>query len=598
MMPHLRTRRPNCGTLFALLLATMSCLAGCRRDSLRDDGPELSQFIDETTGVQLIGDIARPWGLNYMKVEAVALVTGLPDTGSDPAPSAQRDALLNEMQVRKVEKPNAILASPKTALVLLKGYIPPAAKKGDTFDVLAQSPSRSNTKNLRGGWVLPARMKMLAVLGGRVRSGRELALARGPLLADSVFQGDRLEAHRKRGRLLGGGVVLKSRSLGLALNGGQYSARTSTLISNAVNRRFHIKENGVKRGVATPKRDNYIDLKVLPQYRYNLLRYVNVVRSIPLRETPSQEARRLLELERDLLEPAKSARAALRLEALGPSGVEPLRKGLAAKEAEVRFHAAEALAYLDQPEAAAELGKIAEAERAFRHRALTALGALRQAEAYDALLGLLHGTSAETRYGAFQTLRRHYPGDALISGEMLGNQFRLHHVPSAGEPLVHISKMNAPEIVLFGDDIRLATPVSVLVGANITLKSQDDGRMRLVRFRAGEDDQRRVVTNRLEEIIRAAADLGADYDQVADMLQKVKADGSLTARVVVGATPELGRTYNRDDAGFDSGEDDLGGDEPETDGEPATAGENSSPAEADGRSTKRSWWSRMFIWWG
>ena len=46
---------------------------------------------------------------------------GLHGTGSDPEPSPQRAALLEEMQRRGVENPNALLASNNASLVLVRG---------------------------------------------------------------------------------------------------------------------------------------------------------------------------------------------------------------------------------------------------------------------------------------------------------------------------------------------------------------------------------------------------------------------------------------------------------------------------------------------
>jgi hypothetical protein len=39
------------------------------------------------------------------------------------------------MQRHQIDNPQEILASPTTAIVLMKGFIPPGAQKGDTFDI-------------------------------------------------------------------------------------------------------------------------------------------------------------------------------------------------------------------------------------------------------------------------------------------------------------------------------------------------------------------------------------------------------------------------------------------------------------------------------
>ena len=122
----------------------------------------------------------------------------------------------------------------------------------------------------------------------------------------------------------------------------------SKQIGDALNRRFHTYSKGTKQGVATPKTDAFIELEVHPRYKYNLGRYLQVVRSVPLFESPQQQLARLELLERQLLDPVTSAQAALRLEAIGKEGIRILKKGLEAKDPEVRFYSAESLAYLDE----------------------------------------------------------------------------------------------------------------------------------------------------------------------------------------------------------------------------------------------------------
>ena len=124
-----------------------------------------------------------------MKVESVALVTGLDNTGSDPPNSPQRQMLLNEMLSHDVRKAEKILASPTTSMVILRGYLPPGVQKGDTYDVEVRIPSRSETTSLRGGWLMPSRMRQMEVMGGSVVTGSVDGLAQGDVLVDSIFEG-------------------------------------------------------------------------------------------------------------------------------------------------------------------------------------------------------------------------------------------------------------------------------------------------------------------------------------------------------------------------------------------------------------------------
>ncbi len=194
--------------------------------------------------------------------------------------------------------------------------------------------------------------------------------------------------------------------MGLFIAPEDKSIRLSAQIGQVINRRFHTHVRGVKQGVATPRTDERIDLKVHPRYKDNIARYLRVVRSIPLRESASEQALRVGLLERQLLDPITSATAAVRLEALGHDAVTALAKGIASSDAEVRFYAAEALAYLDENEAAVPLARAAREEPAFRANALAALSTINDMAAHDELVSLLEVPSSETRYGAFRRCGR------------------------------------------------------------------------------------------------------------------------------------------------------------------------------------------------
>ena len=118
-----------------LLAGSLLVASGCTSTAIRSQSPEKVDTSDADTQTELIGEVASPYGLHYVRVEGPALVTGLKDTGSDPPPSAARTALVADMQARGVVNINKILASPTTSLVWVKAYLPPGVQKGDPLDV-------------------------------------------------------------------------------------------------------------------------------------------------------------------------------------------------------------------------------------------------------------------------------------------------------------------------------------------------------------------------------------------------------------------------------------------------------------------------------
>ncbi|HEX6963595.1 MAG TPA: hypothetical protein VF175_17135, partial [Lacipirellula sp.] len=126
------SRRTVLRTTAAFALQSMAL--GCMGPIFRPQSPDaaLTTVEDERPGAtRLVSSVAHPYGMNYVKIENVALVTGLDGTGEDPAPSPQRAALLAELNKREIKNPNEVLASPNTALVLVKGYLRPGIQSGD-----------------------------------------------------------------------------------------------------------------------------------------------------------------------------------------------------------------------------------------------------------------------------------------------------------------------------------------------------------------------------------------------------------------------------------------------------------------------------------
>ena len=520
-------------------------LGGCswfNKLTMRSQSPDPEP---EEQRAKLVGDLAVATGMHTVRIEAVGLVTGLHGKGSDPGPSPQRAALLEEMQTRSVNSPNTVLASGDVSLVLVQAWLRPGVQKGDRFDIEVRVPSQSETTSLRGGYLLETRLKETAVLSNQVHTGNLLALAKGPVMVDPTADPKKDRIAACRGRVLGGGVALKSRPLGLVLTPGHQNVMNSSRVANAVNKRFHTFQNGVKAGVAKAKTDELIDLTVHPRYKDNIARYVQVVRALPISETAPERMQRISTLESQLLDPATSADAAIQLEAIGVDGVDTLLKGIKSKDPEVLFYAAEALAYLDRREAAEPLGQIAREQPAFRVFALTALSAMQEYAAYERLRELLSAPSAETRYGAFRALWAMNQKDALVKGESIGGQFNYHPLNVAGPPMIHVTRSHVSEIVVFGLDQRLLTPLSLNAGNEIMVTSSGDSEVSVSRYSVKEGDQKRMVSTRVDDVIRAIVELGGTYPDVVQALQEAKTSGALASRFEVDALPEAGRFYDR-----------------------------------------------------
>lgn len=530
-----------------ITFAAALCTAGCGswdQFSFRSQSPDEGEPAVQTA--RLVRDLAVPYNMAPVRIEAIGLVTGLRGTGSDPAPSPQRAVLLGEMQTRDVKDPNHVLQSSSTSLVLVRGVLRPGIQKGDRFDIEIRVPAASETTSLRGGRLLECRMRELAILGGRVHEGHVLGLAQGPVLVDPAGESGEDKVMAARGRVLGGGVALRARPLGLVLKPEHQSVFNSSRIATAINRRFHTFDRGVKVGVAEAQTDKLVRLHVHPRYKDHIDRYVRVVRAVVLRESARERAERIAQLKGQLLDPATAAEAALQLEAIGVEGVDALTAGIESSDPEVRFHAAESLAYLDRREAARPLAETARNEPAFRVFALTALSVIEDFAAYDALRDMLSLPSAETRYGAFRALWVMNRNDPLVRGEDLGGGFSYHVLDVGGPPMIHVTRNRRPELVVFGPGQRFETPLVANAGNHIMVTSLPSGEVSVARFSVGDSDQRRIVSAKIDEVIRAIVELGGTYPDVVQALQEAQRSGALRGRFEVDALPEAGRHFQRE----------------------------------------------------
>ena len=272
-----------------------------------------------------------------------------------------------------------------------------------------------------------------------------------------------------------------------------------------------------------------------------------MVQALPLRESPVERA--MHRSARTALDPLTAPRPQFDWK---PSARRRsvLLKGLQSKDPEVKFYSAEALAYLDHDksgEAAPPLGQAARDHVALRVYALTALSAMNSFEAREQLRELLHVRSAETRYGAFRALWAMDATDPLVKGETLGDRFGYHTINTSGPPMIHVAGSFRPEIVVFGNNQRLQTPLVLEAGKNILVTAPANGPVTVSRFAANLPDQKRQVSTRVDDVIRAIVDLEGGYADVVQMLQKASEKNLLAdnSRVMVDAVPQPGRRFER-----------------------------------------------------
>ena len=161
----------------------------------------------------------------------------------------------------------------------------------------------------------------------------------------------------------------------------------------------------------------------------------------------------------------------------------------------------------------------------------------------DQLRDLLAEPSAETRYGAFRALTIMCPDDALVKGENLGGQFH-YHVLNTQAP-ADDPRHDAPPSG--SRALRRGPAIPHAAGHQCRQRDHDhqhrDNEISISKFAPHEADQKRVVTTRVDEVIRAVVELGGTYPDVVQAIQEAKAADCLEGRFEVDAVPEAGRSY-------------------------------------------------------
>ncbi len=199
-----------------VVIFLLSC--GCQNLNWRGQSvdDEAMKFNDKPDTTKYINQSTATWGWKFAEVDGLALVTQLDGSGGDPPLNSYRDTVIKDMQVHNVANPNEILASQNTSIAKLVGFLPPGAQKGDRFDVEVQMFPNCGS-SLRGGFVMQSMMRPIAFLGNRELEGRVFASAKGRILVDAIIKSGDDSALEKSGVILGGGLVLEDRPIGLAL---------------------------------------------------------------------------------------------------------------------------------------------------------------------------------------------------------------------------------------------------------------------------------------------------------------------------------------------------------------------------------------------
>ena len=556
-------------TAFALCAAALASFVAARAGD--DKKPASAKKKTETIVLKVdetVGELAKVPPLTEVKVEGVGLVIGLDGTGSNPSPSAWRTKLRDQMQKAGLENSEKWLASPHTSLVIVRGKVPAGITTEDVFDVDVELDPASSTSSLAGGQLVLTELYRVEYgsKGEVLPQGQLMAKVSGPVMTGSTAKPDDL----KSGRILGGAKVKDDLPYILIINEKRKSVRTVKLVQDVVNRRFSRTNGTDQEGMAVGKNDQWLQLRIPRNYHHNQYRYFQIVENLPVVDAPELRAARTERWGKLLLDSKTAGNAAIRLEGLGRNSIPVLKVGLGNPHPQVRFFAAEALAYLGDESGVDVLSDAVKNRPEFRVYALAALTAMDQPASNMRLRELMACADPTVRYGAFNSLRivdktdpflgqvRVREEEAEVGAEgadalamqiaaprrrkaRRSDPFDLYIVDCEGPPLVHVAKTRRCEIVVFGKGQKLQTPAVLGVGAiQVNAADGDDhAQVSRVGVEAVDGPDQKVASSlELAQIIRQVANLGATYPEVLAILQAAERQRNLPT-VPGGGSPSL-----------------------------------------------------------
>jgi len=509
-----------------------------------------------------VGSLATVQNFNPLPVGGYGLVVGLDGTGSSGVPSYLREDILSTMRKRGVGSarfqnhplseisPDQLLAREDTAVVVVRGLIPPGASEGTRFDVLISALQGTQTTSLVGGRLW---MTELGTQGTRPGVGyfKPLAEASGDTYVNPF---DRREAKQNpdefvyHALVVAGGEVTEDRSVRLRLNRPSYTR--ARLITDRINERFPSPPEADAR-TAEAQTQLFVDLNIPPDYRSRPREFVRLVQHLYTQRAPdfvTNQAQRLAEEVKQ--DPAKATAVSLAWQALGKGVIPIIRRYYEADSRELRLAALEAGARLEDERASQSLDELADHDDpAVRQAVAESLVHLPESlTGSRTLRRLLDDETREVRITAYESLAA--INDPILdraavrsaSGEV---KYLIDRVP-ADKPLVYVTPERIPRVVIFKPDLGFSRPVLARIWNNhLMLKGQGDkGKVKLFYQRSGRPQAHTEAlapnVGRLAYYLghepssqRPEDGLGLSYSQVVDALYQLCEDGSIPSPVKV-----------------------------------------------------------------
>jgi flagellar basal body P-ring protein FlgI len=519
----------------AALLMVVLAAAGCNEGNNEEEGLKLDP-PEPLARDSVVKDYARLVATGYLPVEGYGVVIGLGTNGCREIPGALRRYLTEYLAKhdlgswRKGTKPITpvkFLQDLDTAVVKVRGAIPPGAPVGHRFDVHVEAMPRTGTKTLSGGILMPLDLHLAGKWDVSQTQTHIWAEGNGPMFVNPYLDPEdpRDVPKLRNGKVIGGGKVVRRRIIHLQLLKKDYSK--AFLITNRINARFALHND---RKVAIGRSGSTVELVVPRRYRNNYSRFLELVLHLPLGYQVEGQVLRITERLKDPR--ADHDALALTWEAIGRQALTEVKQHYNSPHPTLAFYAARTGLRMGDTDAVAAVTRFAnDDESPMQLAAVRELGnADGFGQAGDTLRKLLDSNNERVRTAAYESLLR--AGEtSRVKRVRVGKDFVLDLVESRGRYAIYATQTGRPKIVVFGQDLCLRR--------DVFYRSPDD--MVTVSSCKDEDTRKRrvMVYRRVPRGDMLSDSLYLDFD-VAELIKTL---GQPTDPDINGDVHGLGLTY-------------------------------------------------------
>lgn len=421
-------------------------------------------------------------GYRPVIAQGYGLVVGLKGTGSRDIGPELRAHMLSEMTRGGIGsestgwghlRPQALLDSMNTAVVVVQGIVPLASTRGTRFEIRVKPVSNTSTTSLEGGQLYTTDLFPNLGMGRRPGNSFALAQAHGPIFINPFIEPDDVTSSsidRRTGRILNGGIVQKNMPIKMRLINPSH-ARAGMLVT-AINTRFP-QEPGQHDPTGRGESDESIELSIPPSYRNDIDEFIKLLQHTTIRqanpESVAMSVLRILELSPS---PEIAEAASYRWRALGTRSLPILRKLYDSPDELPRFAAILAGAKLSDPLAIPHLIEMATSSSAGnRFKAIRLMVTMALNPRIEKTLRLLlNDDNPNVRIEAYEALAKRH--DPTIERIPVDDKFMVDLIDS-DIPMIYVTQLGFPRIAIFGRDLSIDLPVTMRAWSNrLMIKSE------------------------------------------------------------------------------------------------------------------------------